>query len=93
MNFQHCAHQTFFPSHSYEQFYQGIRRCWRFGQQKPVVVDMITTDGQENVLASLQRKTEAAETMFANLVSMMSDELQIRKRNDYTTKEEVPTWL
>jgi superfamily II DNA or RNA helicase len=93
LNFQHCAHQTFFPSHSYEQFYQGIRRCWRFGQQKPVVVDMITTDGQENVLASLQRKTEAAETMFANLVSMMSDELKIRKRNDYTTKEEVPTWL
>ena len=42
LNWQHCAHQTFFPSHSFEQYYQAIRRCWRFGQDKPVHVDIIT---------------------------------------------------
>ena len=33
MNWQHCSHMTTFPSHSFEQYYQGVRRCWRFGQQ------------------------------------------------------------
>jgi len=36
LNFQHCSHVTFFPSHSFEQYYQGVRRCWRFGQKNPV---------------------------------------------------------
>lgn len=34
LNFQHCAHVVDFPSHSYEQYYQGVRRCWRFGQTR-----------------------------------------------------------
>jgi hypothetical protein len=36
LNFQHCNHITFFPSHSFEQYYQKVRRCWRFGQKRPV---------------------------------------------------------
>jgi SNF2 family DNA or RNA helicase len=93
LNLQHCAHQTYFPSHSYEQYYQSVRRCWRFGQKNPVTVDMVTTDGQENVLANLQRKADAAAVMFDNLVSMMRDELKIQRQNDYTKKEEAPSWL
>lgn len=93
LNLQHCAHQTYFPSHSYEQYYQCVRRCWRFGQKRPVTVDMITTDGQENVLANLQRKSDAAALMFDNLVALMRNELEIQKRNEYTKKEEVPSWL
>ena len=93
LNLQHCAHQTFFPSHSYEQYYQAVRRCWRFGQKNPVIVDIITTDGQENVMANLQRKSDAAHIMFDNLVGMMWNELKIQKRNDYIQKEKVPTWL
>jgi superfamily II DNA or RNA helicase len=93
LNLQHCAHQTYFPSHSYEQFYQSVRRCWRFGQKRPVVVDMITTDGQENVLANLQRKSEQAAAMFENLVSMMWRELRIEKTATPTKKEQVPSWL
>ena len=38
LNWQHCAHVTMFPSHSFEQYYQSVRRCWRFGQTKPVTV-------------------------------------------------------
>lgn len=71
LNLQHCAHETFFPSHSYEQYYQCVRRCWRFGQRSPVQVDMITTDGQENVLANLQRKAENADKIFAQLVEYL----------------------
>lgn len=93
LNLQHCAHQTYFPSHSYEQYYQSVRRCWRFGQRNPVVVDMVTTDGQENVLVNLQRKTDQASAMFDRLVEMMWREIKIETRNEYREKEEVPPWL
>lgn len=93
LNLQHCAHQTYFPSHSYEQYYQCVRRCWRFGQKSPVTVDMITTDGQDNVLANLNRKAEQADAMFDNLVSMMWRELRIERKDQYTQKEKVPSWL
>jgi hypothetical protein len=93
LNLQHCSHQTFFPSHSYEQYYQAVRRCWRFGQKNPVTVDMITTDGQERVLANLQRKADEAARMFDQLVSMMHREIVIKKPTNYTKKPEVPSWL
>lgn len=93
LNLQHCAHQTYFPSHSYEQYYQSVRRCWRFGQKNPVIVDIVTTEGQQNVLNNLQRKAESATIMFDNLVSMMKEELNIRKNNEYIKKEEIPSWL
>ena len=93
LNLQHCAHETFFPSHSYEQYYQAVRRCWRFGQKNAVTIDMITTKGQENVLLNLQRKSEQADKMFDKLVGMMWKELSIEKKNEYTKKEEVPSWL
>ena len=93
MNWQHCSHQTFFPSHSYEQFYQATRRSWRFGQKNDVTVDIITTDGQSDILRNLQRKSDAAEKMFSNLVTMMWRELKIVQRNECTNDMEVPTWL
>jgi superfamily II DNA or RNA helicase len=93
LNLQHCAHQTYFPSHSYEQYYQSVRRCWRFGQKNPVTVDLITTDGQDNVLLNLQRKTEQASVMFDKLVQMMWNEMKIEKQNHYTKKEVLPSWI
>ncbi len=93
LNFQHCAHLTFFPSHSYEQYYQAVRRCWRFGQESPVTVDLITTEGQADVLRNLQRKADAADKMFDQLVAMMWRELKIEPANTYTKREEIPSWL
>jgi hypothetical protein len=93
LNLQHCAHQTYFPSHSYEQYYQCVRRCWRFGQKKPVTVDIISTDGQNNVMDNLQRKSKQADAMFDQLVCLMWKEMKIQKCNDYTKKEEAPSWL
>jgi hypothetical protein len=93
LKWQHCAHTTMFPSHSYEQYYQSVRRFWRFGQKNPVTVDMVTTDGQDNVLENLNRKSSAADKMFEQLVSMMWRELKLETQNEYTKKEQVPSWL
>lgn len=93
LNFQHCAHITFFPSHSYEQYYQGVRRCWRFGQERPVTVDVIATEGDRGVLKNLRRKAVAADAMFAALVAHMNDAIQLTKTNTYTKPVEVPAWL
>jgi len=93
LNFQHCAHVTFFPSHSFEQYYQGIRRCWRFGQTQEVRVDVVTTEGEKEVLANLQRKAKAADKMFSSLVAEMNHALHIESRMDFPHPEEVPAWL
>lgn len=93
MNWQQCHHMTFFPSHSYEQYYQAVRRCWRFGQKNPVLVDIISTEGQKRVALNMRRKSDAADAMFENLVGYMSDELRIIKNNIHTNKMEVASWL
>ena len=93
LNWQHCAHMTFFPSHSYEQYYQGTRRCWRFGQTRPVVVDMISTGGDIDVLHNLKRKATQADQMFTTLVSYMSNELRIARTSEFSIQEEMPAWL
>ena len=61
MNWQHCAHVVSFASHSYEQYYQAVRRCWRFGQKRKVVVDLIASKGEENIKDNMRRKAEAAD--------------------------------
>jgi len=93
LNFQHCAHVTVFPSHSFEQYYQGIRRCWRFGQMRPVRVDVIETEGDRDVLKNLQRKAAKADEMFSNLVREMNQALGIRRVNNFNTVEKIPAWL
>lgn len=93
LNFQHCAHVVSFPSHSYEQYYQGIRRCWRFGQKREVTVDIVTTEGEEIVMKNLQRKAEAADKMFSALVREMNHATAISKDVDYNQKETIPSWL
>jgi hypothetical protein len=93
LNWQHCAHMTFFPSHSFEQFYQGVRRCWRFGQTQPVTVDIVTTEGESRVLANLQRKAVAADQMFSRLVELMNESLTLQRAEGFTQREELPSWL
>jgi superfamily II DNA/RNA helicase len=93
LNMQHCSHVTFFPSHSYEQYYQGVRRCWRFGQTQPVTVDIVTTEGELNVLKNLQRKAANADRMFTELVAHMNDALHMRGSDPYQQEVSVPTWL
>ena len=67
LNWQHCQHSVFFPTWSYEQYYQAIRRFWRFGQKNEVVIDMVISDGQKRVLDAIQQKTEKARQLHKNL--------------------------
>ena len=93
LNWQHVAHMTFFPSHSYEQYYQAVRRSWRFGQKRPVMVDVVTTEGGRHALESLQRKADQADVMFSSLVRHMGDALNIARAPEPTAGVEVPPWL
>ena len=67
LNWQHCNHSVFFPTWSYEQYYQSIRRFWRFGQKNDVTIDMVISDGQTRVLEALQQKTQKAIELHKNL--------------------------
>lgn len=68
LNWQHCNHTVFFPTWSYEQLYQSIRRFWRFGQKREVTCEMVISDGQERVLEALDQKTKKAIDLYENLV-------------------------
>ncbi len=67
LNWQHCNHAVFFPTWSYEQYYQAIRRFWRFGQTKDVTIDLVVSDGQTRVLESIQQKTQKAIQLHQQL--------------------------
>jgi len=93
LNWQHCAHVVYFVSHSYEQYYQAVRRCWRFGQTNSVKVDIIRTDSDERIIQNLHRKSENADRMFTDLVRFMNDSMKINRSHYENKKVEVPAWL
>jgi len=76
LNWQHCNHSVFFPTWSYEQYYQAIRRFWRFGQKKDVTIDIVVSDGQTRVLEALQQKTQKAIELHENLVKNVNSTFQ-----------------
>jgi len=73
MNWQHC-HQVAFVglSDSWEQYYQAVRRCWRFGQQSPVTVYLIAADKEGAVVANIKRKEVDAGEMSSEMVNHMA---------------------
>lgn len=93
LNWQHCNHMTFFPTHSYEQYYQSVRRFLRFGQKRQVYVDLIYTEGDEEMIKNLKRKQRQAIEMFDKLVHYMNDSLHITNIKNFNKKMEVPLWL
>jgi len=73
MNFQNCHNTAFVGlSDSYEQFYQAIRRCWRFGQKRPVKAYVITSSIEGAVVENIKRKESQSIEMFNALVREMS---------------------
>jgi SNF2 family DNA or RNA helicase len=92
LNFQHCSHVVMFASHSYEQSYQSIRRCWRFGQKESVTVDRVITEGEERIAKNLASKESQAERMFKALIEQMQWASSIEK-TEYTNNERIPSWL
>jgi len=80
LNWQHCNHTTYFPTYSYEQYYQAIRRFWRFGQKNNVMVDLILSDGQTKIMESLKIKKKKASEMFINLSKNVNSIYEIQKK-------------
>lgn len=74
MNFQNCHHMVFVGiNDSFEQFYQAVRRCWRFGQKHPVDVHVVISEAEQVVVENVRRKEAAAMDLSRELVSHMAD--------------------
>lgn len=72
MNFQHCAHMVFVGlSDSWEAYYQCIRRCYRFGQQRAVEARIVLSDAEEAIYHNVMQKELEAQTMAAKLIEQV----------------------
>jgi len=103
LNLQHCADMAFVGlSDSYEQLYQAIRRCWRFGQDKAVNVHVITASTEGAVVSNIKRKEREAEETYDNMIAHMKDLNaaalhggQVRNKSEYRPQASlaIPEWL
>ena len=102
LNWQHCSDVAFLGlSDSYEQFYQAVRRCWRFGQQNPVVVHVVTAETEGAVVRNIERKERDAMVMRESMISNMGDitrrtiKSTEQNKTEYNAamKMEIPEWI
>jgi len=103
MNFQHCSNMAFTGlSDSYEQYYQAVRRCWRFGQKKEVECYVVTDRTEGAVVANIKRKQEDAEKMAEGMRSHVKEFLEAKSQAGYNAfkvayesskKINKPSWL
>lgn len=92
LNWQHCNHTVFFPTFSYEQYYQAVRRFWRFGQKNPVTVDLVYSEGQEKVITALKEKQVKADALFSKLNSAVNKNVNTSGK-EFANKLVLPTFL
>ncbi|MCK5604053.1 hypothetical protein KAR91_19355, partial [Candidatus Pacearchaeota archaeon] len=92
LNWQHCNHTVYFPTYSYEQYYQAIRRFWRFGQKKDVTIEMVISDGQTRVLEALEQKTQKAIQLYKNLTDNVNSSF-INVKKEFTKEIIKPKFL
>jgi len=102
MNWQHCANVAFLGiTHSFESWYQAIRRSYRFGQKSDVHCHIVVSDAEMAVVTSLERKQRDAETlareMASHMGSLSSEHLKSTQRSETrynaTGAVNVPSWL
>ncbi len=84
LNWQHCARVAFVGlSDSFEQWYQAIRRCWRFGQTRPVQVHVFASTAERVVIRNVQRKAQEAEQMMEQITRYLADARAARQNGSY----------
>jgi hypothetical protein len=102
LNWQHCARMAFVGvTDSWESYYQAVRRCWRFGQNRQVQVHIFASDREGSIVANLKRKEQDAQAMAAALSMETRDAIRTavlgtsRQSNDYNPQARiiVPQWL
>lgn len=92
LNWQHCNHTTYFPTFSAEQYYQALRRFYRFGQLRPVFVDRIYSDGQKRVIDSLVAKMNKADELFSKLNQNINQSHEVQTRG-FDKQIQLPKFL
>jgi len=92
LNWQHCNHTVYFPTWSYEQYYQSIRRFWRFGQTLPVTCDLVISEGQSRVIEALEQKTKKAIELYDNLVAHANQDFSFTAK-PFDKKIQLPEFL
>ncbi len=102
MNWQHCSRMVFVGlTDSFEQVYQAVRRCWRFGQLNETHVHFVVSELEGNVVSNIRRKEAAFEKMLDSMADHMRDltRQQINgaksSRSIYDPKQfmELPQWI
>ena len=84
LNWQHCNHSVFFPTWSYEQYYQSIRRFWRFGQTQPVTIDLVLSEGQTRVMQAIEEKTIKAQELYSSLIEHVNENFVLSHQKQST---------
>lgn len=102
LNLQNCNHMVFVGlSDSWEQFYQAVRRCWRYGQKKPVHVHIVSADVEGGVLANIKRKESQHQELKKEMLGIMKDKTlaqlgrATQEKTEYNAKQnmEFPQWI
>lgn len=98
LNWQHCSDMAFVGrSFSYEAWYQAVRRCWRFGQTRPVNCHIIVAEGEDQIGRVIDRKSEDHARMKRAMADAMrratSRTAEIKVPYRPTHLMEVPAWL
>lgn len=89
LNFQHCNNILYLGlDDSFEKWYQSVRRCWRFGQEKPVNVVVVTSDAESQIVDNVKRKERQADEMAAGIVDAMRD-AQIESVKGFVSKRDI----
>ncbi|MDE2095786.1 MAG: hypothetical protein KGL39_00900 [Patescibacteria group bacterium] len=78
---------------SFESFYQGLRRCWRFGQKRQVQADIITSPGERRVLVNMRRKERQADELYSSLVREMSAFQLGKPEQEIKQLMRLPSWM
>lgn len=74
LNWQHCRNVLYLGlGDSFEQWYQSVRRCWRFGQSRPVNVVIVTSDAESQIVDNVNRKERQAEELAQGIIDAMKD--------------------
>ena len=82
LNWQNCNYTVYFPTFSYESYYQAIRRIWRFGQKKDVFVDLVISENSSRILEALNQKSTKADDLYHKLINN-----QVKYYADYKKSE------
>jgi hypothetical protein len=101
MNWQHCARMAFIGlSYSYEQYYQAVRRCWRFGQQREVIAHVVMAEGEQAIMRTNERKQSQHAEMQKQMRAAINRSHELATGGDLklktqttNTKLEIPEWL